>query len=42
MAIVPISDLNADSPKSKLFELLGTSKDASVDEALFDLLVEKL
>ena len=42
MAIVPISDLNADSPKSKLFELLGTSKDASVDEKLFDLLVEKL
>ena len=42
MAIVLVSDLNADSPKSKLFELLGTSKDASVDEALFDLLVEKL
>ena len=42
MAIVPISDLNADSPKNKLFELLGISKDASVDEALFDLLVEKL
>jgi len=42
MAIVPISDLNADSPKSKLFELLGISKDASVDEVLFDLLVEKL
>ena len=42
MAIVPVSDLNADSPKSKLFELLGISKDASVDEALFDLLVEKL
>ena len=42
MAIVPISNLNADSPKSKLFELLGISKDASVDEALFDLLVEKL
>ena len=42
MAIVPISYLNADSPKSKLFELLGISKDASVDETLFDLLVEKL
>jgi len=42
MAIVPNSHLNADSPKSKLFELLGISKDASVDEALFDLLVEKL
>ena len=42
MAIVPISNLNADSPKSKLFELLGISKDASVDAALFDLLVEKL
>jgi hypothetical protein len=42
MAIVPISNLNADTPKSKLFELLGISKDASVDKKLFDLLVEKL
>ena len=42
MAIVPISYLNADSPKSKLFELLGISKDASVDQTLLDLLVEKL
>ena len=38
----PITILNADSPKSKLFELLGISKDASVDEEVFDLLVEKL
>ena len=42
MAIVPIFGQNADSPKSKLFELLGISKDASVDEELFDLLIEKL
>jgi len=42
MAIAMVSDLNADSPKSKLFEFLGISKDASVDEELFYLLVEKL
>ena len=40
MAMASISDLNADSPKAKLFELLGISKDASVDKKLFDLLVE--
>ena len=36
MAIAPVSDLNADSPKSKLFELLGISKDATVDEGVKD------
>ena len=38
----PITILNADNPKRRLFELLGISKDASVDGELFDLLVEKL
>ena len=37
-----IADLSAKNPKIKLFELLGISENASVDEALFDILVQKL
>tara|TARA_Y100001968_G_C19340446_1_gene709211 strand:+ start:254 stop:1216 length:963 start_codon:yes stop_codon:yes gene_type:complete len=36
------SELNANSPKSILFEILGLSKNTSVDEKFFDILVEKL
>jgi hypothetical protein len=42
MVFTPITNLNADNPKGKLFELLGLSENASVNEELFDLLVEKL
>ena len=42
IVLLPISIINADNPKSILFELLGVSKDASVDEKFFDILVEKL
>ena len=42
MVFPPISTLNADNPKSKLFELLGISENFSIDEELFDLLVKKL
>ena len=42
MVSTPISTLNTDNPKSKLFELLGISENSSIDEELFDLLVEKL
>jgi len=42
IVLFPFSIINAGSPKSILFELLGVSKDASIDEKFFDLLVEKL
>ena len=43
MIIVPLSEVIADgNPKTKLIEILGLPKDASIDEKLFDLLVEKL
>ena len=43
MIIVPLSEVIADgSPKTKLIEILGLPKEASIDERLFDLLVEKL
>ena len=42
MIISPLLDAEEVNPKAILFEMLGLSKDASVDEKLFDLLVEKL
>ena len=43
MIIAPLSEVTADvSPKTKLIEILGLPKEASIDERLFDLLVEKL
>ena len=43
MIIVPLSEVIADgSPKTKLIEILGLLKDASIDEKLFDFLVGKL
>ena len=36
MVFPPILTLNADNPKSKLFELLGISENSSIDEDLSD------
>ena len=42
IVLLPLSIINADNPKSILFELLGISEDVSIDEKFFDILVEKL
>ena len=42
LVIFPLTTISAQSPKAKLFGLLGLSVDTSVDEKLFDILVEKL
>ena len=42
LVIFPLTTISAQSPKAKLFGLLGLSADTSVDEKLFDILVEKL
>ena len=37
-----IASLNAKNPKIKLFEILGLSESVSIDETLFNVLVEKM
>ena len=37
-----LASVNATNPKIKLFEILGLSENVSIDETLFNILVEKL
>ena len=37
-----LASVNATNPKIKLFEILGLSENISIDETLFNILVEKL
>ena len=39
---ISIASLNATNPKIKLFEILGLSESVSIDETLFNVLVEKM
>ena len=39
---ISIANVNATNPKIKLFEILGLSENVSIDETLFNVLVEKM